>query len=140
MSQKAILEKSRPGEPTVRQELDSLNDDDDLMDFMNLTSARTGVGGIIFISTHMGARGPRVKYFEKTGPGQPSFSVSIELEPKVIASSMQDQAVGRRAAAVIAWVKLNRDPLREFCDEGEFWLEDRLEAFKDSLKKVPAGA
>ena len=37
--------------------------DDDLMDFMNLTSLRTGVSGIVFISTAMGPHGARVKYF-----------------------------------------------------------------------------
>jgi hypothetical protein len=33
-----------------------------LVEMANLTSAQTGITGTIFISTAMGAHGPRVKY------------------------------------------------------------------------------
>ena len=48
---------------------------EELAEMANLTSAQTGVTGTIFISTAMGAHGPRVKYFVQPGRTQPSFSV-----------------------------------------------------------------
>jgi hypothetical protein len=36
---------------------------EDDVEMENLTTAQTGVPGTIFISTAMGGRGPRVKYF-----------------------------------------------------------------------------
>ena len=112
--------------------------DDDLMDFMNLTSLRTGVSGIVFISTAMGPHGPRVKYFLKTGKGQPSFSVSIADEPQVVASSLPDRVADQMAPAVIAWVKLNRAELAKFWSEGETWTVEEVDAFRDRLKPLPA--
>ena len=55
----------------------------------------------------MGSHGPHVKYFVKTGRGQPSFSVSISATPGVLASSLPQTEVSRAAPAVIEWVKLN---------------------------------
>lgn len=112
--------------------------DDDLMDFMNLTSLRTGVSGIVFISTAMGPHGPRVKYFVKMGKGQPSFSVSIAAEPKVVASSLADRITDRMAPAVVAWVKLNHAALTKFWNEGETWTDVEVDAFRDRLKPLPA--
>jgi hypothetical protein len=138
MPLKQILEKSRQREPTIDDDISSLTDDD-LMDFMNLNSARTGIDGTVFISTHMGSHGPRVKYFEKTGPGQPSFSVSIENEPKLLASSLPDRVVARKLPSVIAGTKLNREALQRFWNEGEYWGEDEVDSFKGGLRRVPWG-
>ena len=54
---------------------------DGVVEIANLTTAQTGVFGTIFISTAMGAHGPRVKYFLQPGRTQPSFSVSIGDAP-----------------------------------------------------------
>ena len=54
---------------------------EDAVEMANLTTAQTGVSGTIFISTAMGAHGPRVKYFVQPGRTQPSFSVSIADAP-----------------------------------------------------------
>jgi hypothetical protein len=129
-------EKSR-AEPTLQEEIAMLGDDD-LMDFMTLTSLRTGVSGIVFISTAMGPHGPRVKYFPKTGKGQPSFSVSIAADPKLVASSLSDRTTDQMAPAVIAWVKLNYAELMRFWSEGETWTVDEVDAFRDRLKPLPA--
>ena len=59
-------------EPTLEEEIASLSDDD-VFEFTNLTSKHTGIDGVLFLSTAMGSHGPRVKYFVKTGKGQPSF-------------------------------------------------------------------
>src|SRR5262245_5595575 len=101
MSKQVFKERSNV-ETTLQEEIATLGDDD-LMDFMNLTSLRTGVSGIVFISTAMGPHGPRVKYFVKTGKGQPSFSVSIGADPKLVSSSLPDRITERMGPAVIAW-------------------------------------
>jgi len=137
MCAKQLLKESGSRELTLQEEIATLGDDD-LMEFMNLTSLRTGVSGIIFISTAMGPHGPRVKYFVKTGKGQPSFSVSIADEPKVVASNLPARTTDQMAPTVIAWVKLNRVELAKFWDEGETWTEDEVDAFRGRLKPLPA--
>ena len=137
MSMKQAFKERNHAEPTLQEEIAALGDDD-LMDFMNLTSLRTGVSGILFISTAMGLHGPRVKYFVKTGKGQPSFSVSIAAEPRIVASSLPDRVTDQMAPAVIAWVKLNHAELATFWIEGETWTDDEVDAFRDRLKPLPA--
>jgi hypothetical protein len=136
MCAKQLLKDSGPREPTLQEEIATLGDDD-LMDFMNLTSLRTGVSGIVFISTAMGPHGPRVKYFVKTGKGQPSFSVSIGAESRVVASSLPDRVTAQMAPAVIAWVKLNHVELTKFWNEGDTWTDEEVDAFRDRLKPLP---
>ena len=58
------LRPSLPYDSTLQREIQSLGEDD-LMEFMNLTSEQTGIDGIVFVSTAMGPHGPRVKYFVK---------------------------------------------------------------------------
>ncbi len=137
MCAKQLLKDSGSRELTLQEEIATLGEDD-LMDFMNLTSLRTGVSGIIFISTAMGPQGPRVKYFLKTGKGQPSFSVSIGEEPSVVASNLPGRTTIQMAPAVIAWVKLNHVALTKFWDEGETWTEDEVDSFRERLKPLPA--
>ena len=126
---------SLPLELTIQQEIRSLGDDG-VMEFMNLTSKQTGIEGILFVSTAMGAHGPRVKYFVKAGKDQPSFSVSISMEPEVLATSLPDRVTRQLAPEVIEWVKLNRADLLRFWQEGETWTIDEVHAFGCQLKKV----
>jgi hypothetical protein len=84
-----------PG-PTPQEELAAI-DEEARFDFMNLPSSMTGIAGVIFISTDRGALGPRVKFFERTGKGQPSFSVSSGPEPRVPVSSLPERVVRRVA-------------------------------------------
>src|SRR5918999_215333 len=93
-------------EPALGEELAAFGDDD-VVEMTNLQEKDTGIPGGVFISTSMGSRGPRVKYFLKTGRHQPSFSVSISDEPAVLASSLPERDLNRAAPAVIAWVKRN---------------------------------
>jgi hypothetical protein len=79
-----------------------------------------------------------VKYFVKTGKGQPSFSVSIAAEPRMVASSLPDRIADQMAPAIIAWVKLNRAELTKFWNEGETWTIEEVDAFRDRLKPLPA--
>jgi hypothetical protein len=135
MSSKHVIEEARPREPTLEEE-SAMFGDDDLMDSMNLATARTGIEGVVFISTVMGAHGPRVKYYEKTGKGQNSFSVSIAASPAVLATSLPDRTVQRMAPQVIEWVHRNRQLLLEFWNEGAVWSEEQVDAFRAVLKKV----
>lgn len=124
-----------PPDPTVQDELASLGDEAPF-ETTNLPPDRTGIRGVLFISTSVGFHGPRVKYFVKTGKGQPSFSISITPEPKVLASSLPDRVVSEMAPQVIAWVTLNQEELLRFWNEGDTWMFDDVEAFIGRLKKV----
>lgn len=125
-----------PPDPTVQQELAGLGEEA-LFEMTNLPADRTGIRGILFLSTSVGFHGPRVKYFVKTGKGQPSFSVSIANEPEVLASSLPERVVSEMAPQVIAWVVLNREELLAFWNEGETWTFDELQAFIERLGKIP---
>lgn len=122
-------------EPTLDEEIGALGDED-TFEMANLTEDQTGVPGVVFISTVMGSHGPRVKYFSKTGPGQPSFSVAVASEPRVLAYSIDERELNRMAPAVLEWVRLNHEALARFWWEGKFWTDAEVTAFKASLTKV----
>lgn len=122
-------------EPTLDEEIGAL-DDEDIFDMANLVEDQTGIAGIVFISTGMGAHGPRVKYFLKTGAGRPSFSVAVASEPRVVASSLPDRDLARMAPPVLEWVRLNHEALTRYWWEGKFWTDHEATAFKAGLKKV----
>lgn len=56
-------------EPTLSEELAAFGDDD-VVEMANLQQKHTGIPGVVFISTTMGAHGPRVKYVLR--PERPS--------------------------------------------------------------------
>jgi len=122
-------------EPTLDEEIGAL-DDEDIFDMANLGEDRTGVPGVIMISTAMGAHGPRVKYYLKTGPGQLSFSVAVASEPRVLASSMAARDLNRRGPSVIDWVALNHEALARFWWDGAHWMNEDVQTFIAALKKV----
>src|ERR1700756_3487829 len=99
-----------PADPRLAEELG----DDAGVEMANLTTAQTGVPGTIFISTAMGAHGPRVKYLLQPGRTQPSFSVSISDTPAVVANSLPVRVVRQTSPQVIEWVSRNRDRLLDF--------------------------
>jgi hypothetical protein len=138
MSSKHILKESFRPDTTLHEELRAVPDDD-IVEMTNLTEDETGIKGIIFISTVLGTHGPRVKYFLKAGGDQPSFSVSISADPRVVASNLPDHVVRRAAPHVIEWVKLNREALSKFWNEGTRWTRKEVDRFLDSLHKLPKG-
>ena len=109
---------------------------EDTVQIANLTSAQTGVSGTIFISTAMGAHGPRVKYFLQPGRTQPSFSVSVTDTPTVIANSLPARAVRQMSPQVIAWVSRNKDTLLDFWHHGDTWTQPEVNAFMQRLQPV----
>lgn len=110
--------------------------DDGVVEMANLTSAQTGVAGTIFISTAMGQHGPRVKYFERPGRTQPSFSVSIAHPPAVVANSLPPRIVRQMAPQVIAWVERNRDALLDFWNNGDTWTQPQVGEFIQKLGRA----
>ncbi len=109
---------------------------EDVVEMANLTSAQTGIGGTIFISTAMGAHGPCMKYFLQPGRTQPSFSVSIADPPTVVANSLPARTVRQMAPQVIAWVALNNDALVDFWNHGDTWTQPEVSDFIPRLRRV----
>ena len=110
--------------------------DDDVVEMANLTSAQTGVTGTIFISTAMGAHGPRVKYFLRPGRTQPSFSVSISDTPAVVTNSLPARTVSQMAPQVVSWVSRNKDNLLDFWHHGDTWTQPEVNDFIQKLRRV----
>jgi uncharacterized protein YneR len=134
MVAKEALQRISPSEPTMGEELASVGDG--VAEMTNLPPSRTGIRGMLFISTVMGSHGPRVKFFVKAGGDQPSFSVSISDEPEIVASSLPERVVRQNAPDVISWVKLNKSALLQFWKEGNGWSYDDLAVFIEQLKKL----
>ena len=109
---------------------------EDVVEMANLTTAQTGVAGTIFISTSMGAHGPRVKYFQQPGRSQPSFSVTISDVPAVVANSLPARVVRQMSPQVIDWVSRNRDALLDFWHHGDTWTQPEVNEFIQTLQRV----
>lgn len=124
-------------EPTLDEELRAI-DDEDVVEMANLGEKDTGVPGVIMISTVMGRHGPRVKYFAKAGRHQPSFSVAIASEPRVVAKSAEfdDRTFARVAPLVMDWVAVNQEALNRFWWSGNELMFDEVRAFIGELRKV----
>ena len=109
---------------------------EDVVEMANLTTAQTGIVGTIFISTAMGAHGPRVQYFLQPGRTQPSFSVSITDAPAVVANSLPARVVRQMSPAVIEWVLRNKDVLIDFWHHGDTWTQPEVNDFIQKLQRV----
>jgi hypothetical protein len=121
-----------PGDLPLVEELAQ----EELVEMANLTSAQTGITGTIFISTAMGAHGPRVKYFLQPGRTQPSFSVSVADAPTVVANSLPARIVRQFSPQVIDWVSRNKDALLDFWHHGDTWTQPEVNAFMQRLQGV----
>lgn len=124
-------------EPTLDEELSALGEED-VFEMANLGEAQTGLPGVITITTAMGRHGPRVKYFTKPGRHQPSFSVAVASEPRVVAKSgdFDDKTFQRMAPLVMEWVRVNHEALARFWWDGTDLMTDEVQAFVGDLKKV----
>jgi len=121
-----------PADETLAEELSC----EEVVEMANLTSAQTGIAGTIFISTAMGAHGPRVKYFLQPGRTQPSFSVSISDAPAVVASSLPTRTVRQLSPRIIEWVLRNKDSLLDFWRRGDTWTQPEVNDFIQRLLRV----
>ncbi len=121
-----------PADPSLAEELAH----EELVETANLTSAQTGISGTIFISTAMGAHGPRVKYFVQPGRMQPSLSVSIGDIPTLVANSLPDRIARQMSQRVIEWVLLNKDALLDFWHHGDTWMQPEVIDFVQKLRRI----
>ncbi|KQW86584.1 hypothetical protein [Brevundimonas sp. Root1279] len=122
-------------EPTLDEELRVLGEED-VFEMANLPPEWTGVLATIFISTALGQHGPRIKLYLKPGRHQPSASISIGPNPRVLASSLDERDLARIAPKALEWVALNHAALTSFWFEGETMNISDVADFGRSLKKV----
>jgi hypothetical protein len=94
------------------------------------------VPGTIFISTAMGAHGPRVNYFVRPGRTQPSFSVSVADPPVVVANSLAARILRERSPQVVDWVTRNKDALLDFWQHGDSWTQPEVNDFMQRLQRI----
>jgi len=110
--------------------------DDIVVEMANLTTAQTGIAGAIFISTAMGAHGPRAQYFLQAGRTQPSFSVLMSNAPTVVANSLPVRIVRQMSPQVIEWVTRNKDALLDFWHHGDTWTQPEVNDFIQKLQRI----
>jgi hypothetical protein len=116
---------------------DELSNDDGIIETANLDKSQTGIDGVVWISTMMmTGHAPRVKYFVRPGRTQPSFSVTIADQPRVVANSLPPRILNQMSPLVIQWVTLNKDALLDFWHHGDTWTASRLIQFLQSFRKV----
>ena len=122
-------------EPTLEEELRALGEED-VVEMAYLPPEWTGVLAHIFISTALGQHGPRVKIYLKKGRHQPSASISIGPNPRVLASSLDERELARVATAALEWVALNHEALTAFWFDGDDLDISDVADFRRSLKKL----
>lgn len=106
-------------DPSVESEIMALGEDG-LYEMASVYPEVTGLdGGVIFISTAMGSHGARVKFFIGKKKQRKSFSVSIEEEPRLLASSVSSKELNHFFPMVQAWVSQNRELLLMFWSDGD---------------------
>jgi hypothetical protein len=116
---------------------EAAEDEIELIEMANLSTAQTGVDGVIDISTAQGGHGPRVKWYPgRPSAGGPCLSATIEPEPRVFNHRLPPPAFAAGSAAVPRWVALNHPALLDFWNHGNTWLDDEVTAFKAALKKL----
>ncbi len=123
--------EATPADAPLVEELAS----EDVVEMASLTSARIGVPGTIFISTAMGAHGPRVKYFVQPGRTQPGFSVSISDPPAIVANSLPARTVRQMAPQIVERVRRNRDDLLDFWINSDSWTQPQVNDFIQRLRR-----
>ncbi len=111
--------------------------DDILLEMANLGEGDTRVPGTIFVSTALGAHGPRVKWYPNApGRAVPCLIVSISPEPEVRDDFLPARVSGPVLPLLREWIKLNHAELRTFWDEGESWDRHRVARFLDALRPI----
>jgi hypothetical protein len=115
---------------------DELSNDDGIIEMANLDKSQTGIDGVIWVSTMMTGHAPRVEYFVRPGRTQPSFSVTIVDQPRVVANSLPPRVLNQVAPLVIQWVILNKDALLDFWHHGDTWTASQLIQYLQSFRKV----
>jgi hypothetical protein len=122
-----------PIDPPLDEEL---SDDAVILEMANLDKSQTGIDGFVWISTLITGHAPRIKYFVRPGRTQPSFSVMISDQPRVVANSLPARTVSQMAPLVITWVSLNKDALLDFWHHGDTWSAVQLISFLQNFRRI----
>ena len=111
--------------------------DDTLIEMANLDEGDTNVPGTIFVSTALGAHGPRVKWYpDRAGRDLPCLVVSIGADPAVRDDFLPARVTRAVLPRVTAWVRLNHVALLDFWQNGASWNRREVAAFLDGLRPV----
>lgn len=116
-----------------------LVDPDMLVEMANLLKSKTGVEGVIYISSSQGSHGPRVKWFVTLPKSKrdPCLSVTIKPNPQVKNLNLPKAVVIANQKYVRDWVRLNYEQLLNFWNDGYSWDSDKVYNFiNTSLKKI----
>jgi hypothetical protein len=114
-----------------------VTDDIEPIEIANLPTEKTGVEGVIYISTAQASHAPRVEWY----PGRPkdkapSLSVTIEPDPRALNHHLPNHVFAAASQPVSAWVVLNQAALLDFWNNGASWLDDEVDAFKKGLRRI----
>ena len=110
---------------------------DVLIEMANLDEQDTNIPGTIFISTALGAHGPRVKWYpDRAGRTLPCLIVSIGPDPQPRDDFLPGTLSRAALPRVIAWVRLNHVALLNFWNNGASWNRLEVPAFLDGLKPL----
>ena len=112
-------------------------DEIELIEMANLPPERTGIEGVIYISTAQARHAPRVKWYpSRPRDKAPCLSVTIEPVPNAFNHHLPARVFAVAGEPVKAWVTLNYLDLLDFWDHGNTWMDDEVDAFKKALKKL----
>lgn len=112
--------------------------EDALIEMANLDEQDTNIPGTIFVSTALGAHGPRVKWYpSRAGRDLPCLIVSIEPDPQVRDDFLPPRVSRPAIPRVQEWVRLNHAALLDFWSNGASWNRREVSAFLDGLKSLP---
>jgi hypothetical protein len=109
-----------------------------LVEMANLPTEKTGVEGVIYISTAQASHAPRVKWYPgRPAENAPCLSVTIEVSPRTFNHRLPQRVFDAACIPVKAWVALNEATLLDFWHQGSTWLDDEVTGFKQGLAKLP---
>jgi hypothetical protein len=133
---KEVAGENHPFE-SVSRTSGSSEDDPALIEMASLPADRTGVEGVIHISTAQARHAPRVTWY----PGRPKdkipcLSVTIEPLPQAFNHHLPARVFEAASMPVKAWVALNNGELLDFWDDGSSWMDYEVDVFKRGLKKL----
>lgn len=114
-----------------------MSDNDQLVEMVNLRSTRTGIAGVVFISTAMASHGPRIKWFPKSPENRndPCLTVIISDPLTFENHNIDEQVANNIIKQLFSWVDQNKEKLLDYWFNGWKWDEEQLIAFYSSLKK-----
>jgi hypothetical protein len=104
----------------------------------NLSTEKTGVDGVIYISTSQGSPAARIKWYPgRPKDGAPCLSATIAAEPQAFNHNLPQRVFDAASMRVKAWSALNHVSLLDFWQNGTSWMDEEVDAYKKALKRLP---